>query len=140
LISAQVLISLERLNCHYAEEEELTEKPVLKVFITCFSMSMSNWSFKFSFGLLRICMLSTAQDIIELRRKLYESIHSKKYFSQIFQLFNEEIRPNGRSTFLKYDGLNNTFNLAYEILKWKVHIALLRSHNCQAMLGFSKIT
>jgi hypothetical protein len=58
--------------------------------ITCFSMSMSNWSFKFSFGLLRICMLSTAQDIIELRRKLlsYESMHSKRYFSQIFQLFN----------------------------------------------------
>src|ERR1039457_6898569 len=100
-------------------------------------MSMSKWSFKSSFGLLRICMLSTAQDIIELRRKLvsYESMHSKRYFSQIFQLFNEEIRPNGRSTFLAYDGLNNTFNLAYEILRWKVHIALQRS-NLEPFLGY----
>ena len=86
-------------------------------------MSMSKWSFKSAFSLLTICMPSTAQDIIELKRKLmsYESIYSKQYFSQIFQLFNEEIRPNGRSTFLAYDGLNNTFNLAYEILRWKVH-------------------
>jgi CRISPR-associated endonuclease Cas1 len=65
-----------------------------------------------------------------LRRKLtgYESRYSPKYFSQIFKLFDEEIRPKGRKTFLAYDGLNNTFNLANEMLRWKVHIALLKAH------------
>src|SRR5665647_3547862 len=79
----------------------------------------------------------TANDNLTFKRKLmsYESMFSKRYFSQIFQLFNEEIRPNGRSTFLAYDGLNNTFNLAYEILRWKVHIALLRSH-LEPFLGY----
>jgi CRISPR-associated protein Cas1 len=79
----------------------------------------------------------TANDQLTFKRKLmsYESMFSKRYFSQIFQLFDEEIRPNGRSTFLAYDGLNNTFNLAYEILRWKVHIALLRSH-LEPFLGY----
>jgi CRISP-associated protein Cas1 len=78
-----------------------------------------------------------ANDLLTFKRKLmsYESMYSKRYFSQLFQLFNEEIRPNGRSTFLAYDGLNNTFNLAYEILRWKVHIALLRSH-LEPFLGY----
>jgi len=71
------------------------------------------------------------------RRKLmsYESKYSKRYFSQIFQQFDEEIRPDGRKTFLAYDGLNNTFNLAYEILNWKVHVALLKAH-LEPFLGF----
>ena len=79
----------------------------------------------------------TDNDLLTFKRKLmsYESMFSKRYFSQIFQLFDEEIRPNGRSTFLAYDGLNNTFNLAYEILRWKVHIALLRSH-LEPYLGY----
>jgi CRISPR/Cas system-associated endonuclease Cas1 len=45
------------------------------------------------------------------------------YFEQIFKLFSEELRPSGRHTFLAYDGLNNIFNLAYEMLSWKVHKA-----------------
>lgn len=76
-------------------------------------------------------------DAETFRRKLmsYESKYSKRYFSQIFKLFDEEIRPEGRSTFLAYDGLNNTFNLAYEILRWKVHVALLKAH-LEPFLGF----
>ena len=79
----------------------------------------------------------TANDLLTFKRKLmsYESMFSKRYFSQIFQLFDEEIRPDGRKTFLAYDGLNNTFNLAYEILRWKVQIALLRSH-LEPYLGY----
>jgi CRISPR-associated protein Cas1 len=50
-------------------------------------------------------------------------------------LFDERIRPEGRKTFLAYDGLNNTFNLAYSVLSWKVHIALLKAH-LEPFLGF----
>jgi CRISPR-associated protein Cas1 len=79
----------------------------------------------------------TANDPLTFKRKLmnYEAMFSKRYFSQIFQLFSEDIRPEGRSTFLAYDGLNNTFNLAYEILRWKIHVALLRSH-LEPYLGY----
>jgi CRISPR-associated endonuclease Cas1 len=78
-----------------------------------------------------------SDDKITLRRKLncYESKYSRKYFSQIFQMFDSEIRPSSRKTFLAYDGLNNTFNLAYEILRWKVHIALLNA-KLEPYLGF----
>ena len=78
-----------------------------------------------------------AEDTRTFRRKLtgFESTFSKKYFQQIFKLFDEEIRPKGRKTFLAYDGLNNTFNLAYEMLRWKVHIALLKAH-LEPYLGF----
>ncbi len=50
-------------------------------------------------------------------------------------LFEERIRPQSRSTFMAYDGLNNTFNLAYEILRWKTHVALLKAH-LEPYLGF----
>jgi CRISPR-associated protein Cas1 len=73
----------------------------------------------------------------DVRRKLtsYESKFSKKYFQQIFKLFDTEIKPKSRKTFMAYDGLNNTFNLAYEILRWKVHVALLKAH-LEPFLGF----
>lgn len=78
-----------------------------------------------------------SDDMRTFRRKLmsYESKYSKRYFGQIFQLFDEQIRPEGRKTFLAYDGLNNTFNLAYEILRWKAHVALLKAH-LEPFLGF----
>jgi CRISPR-associated protein Cas1 len=36
---------------------------------------------------------------------------------------------------MAYDGMNNTFNLAYEILAWKVHKALVRA-KLEPYLGF----
>jgi CRISP-associated protein Cas1 len=71
------------------------------------------------------------------RRSLtcFEARYSRKYFSQVFQLFDTEIRPDSRSTFRAYDGLNNTLNLAYEILRYKVHIALIRA-KLEPYLGF----
>jgi CRISPR-associated protein Cas1 len=36
---------------------------------------------------------------------------------------------------MAYDGMNNLFNLAYEILGWKVHKALVRAH-LEPYLGF----
>ena len=56
-----------------------------------------------------------------VRRKLLatEGRHTKRYFNQIFQLL--PIRPESQKKFKAYDGVNNTFNLAYTLLKWKVH-------------------
>ena len=56
-----------------------------------------------------------------------ESKFTKQYFNQIFTLFLESIRPKERKTFKAYDGLNNVFNLAYEILSWKAHRALVKA-------------
>jgi len=72
-----------------------------------------------------------------LRRKLLgiEGRYADGYFRQIFTLFPEWLRPEGRKTFKAYDGLNNIFNLAYEFLAWKVHIALLRA-KLEPYLGF----
>ena len=64
-----------------------------------------------------------------------ESKFTKQYFDQIFTLFPESIRPEGRKTFKAYDGLNNIFNLAYEMLSWKVHRALT-SAKLEPFLGF----
>jgi len=60
---------------------------------------------------------------------------SEKYFNQIFGLFDESFRPRGRKTFKAYDGLNNLFNLAYRVLSWKVHIALIKA-KLEPYLGF----
>ena len=76
-------------------------------------------------------------DLALLRRQLTqtEAKFSQFYFKQIFQLIPEKIRPNGRKTFKAYDGINNLFNLAYELLAWKVHRALI-SAKLEPYLGF----
>lgn len=52
------------------------------------------------------------------RRKLMalEGDYSDNYFRQIFRLLPEKIRPEYRMSFKAYDGTNNIFNLAYEVL------------------------
>lgn len=45
------------------------------------------------------------------------------------------MRPEGRKTFKAHDGLNNIFNLAYQFLAWKIHIALIRA-KLEPYLGF----
>jgi len=60
---------------------------------------------------------------------------SKYYFKQVFQLFPKKIRVENRKTFKAYDGLNNLFNLAYAVLKWKVHKAIIRA-KLEPYLGF----
>jgi len=71
------------------------------------------------------------------RRSLlgYEGKRSNFYFKQVFELFYKSLRPARRRTFKAYDGLNNLFNLAYEMLKWKVHIALIKA-KLEPYLGF----
>lgn len=78
-----------------------------------------------------------AEDLPVFRRKLMaiEGHCSDKYFSQIFGLIPWALRPDRRRTFKAYDGMNNILNLAYEVLSWKVHQALIRA-KLEPYLGF----
>jgi CRISPR-associated endonuclease Cas1 len=71
------------------------------------------------------------------RRKLLsiESRHAKHYFKQIFSLFPEKIRPEKRTGYKAYDGINNVFNFGYYVLKCRVHKALLKA-KLEPYLGF----
>ena len=71
------------------------------------------------------------------RQKLMniESRNAKDYFSQIFKLFPESIRPERRETYRAYSGLNNVFNFAYYVLECRVHKALLKA-KLEPYLGF----
>jgi CRISPR-associated protein Cas1 len=78
-----------------------------------------------------------AKNLDSLRRKLLqiEGTYTKRYFKQVFQLIPEELRPETRKTFKAYDGVNNLFNLGYEVLQWKIHRALLKA-KLEPYLGF----
>ena len=76
-------------------------------------------------------------DLTRLRRQLtqIEAKCAQLYFREVFSLFPEAVRSKRRRTFKAYDGLNNLFNLGYQMLKWKVHIALLKAE-LEPYLGF----
>lgn len=78
-----------------------------------------------------------SEDLSKVRRKLVslESKFTEKYFKQIFELLPEALRPEKRKKFKAYDGMNNIFNLAYEVLQWKVHRAIIRA-KLEPFLGF----
>jgi CRISPR-associated protein Cas1 len=80
---------------------------------------------------------SEAKSLELLRRRLtgIEGKHTQRYYKQIFGLFPESLRPEKREGFMAYDGMNNLFNLAYEILAWKIHKALVRA-KLEPYLGF----
>jgi CRISPR-associated protein Cas1 len=73
----------------------------------------------------------------EVRRRLVsiEGKASTFYFHQIFQLLPAWLRVDKRKSWTAYDGLNNMFNLAYTLLKFRVHSAVLRAH-LEPYLGF----
>jgi len=73
----------------------------------------------------------------KIRAKLHgiEGRYTKRYFDQIFCLLPESIRPENRKGFKAYDGTNNIFNLAYEMLSWKIHRALIKA-KLESYLGF----
>jgi CRISP-associated protein Cas1 len=76
-------------------------------------------------------------DLRKVRNLLatFESHCSEFYFKQIFELIPERVRPLSRRTFKAYDGINNLFNLGYEMLNWKVHVALVNA-KLEPYLGF----
>ena len=65
----------------------------------------------------------------------FEAKFSQFYVKQILQLIPEKIRPEGKKTFKAYDGTNNLFSLAYGLLAWKVHRALINA-KLEPYLGF----
>ena len=65
----------------------------------------------------------------------FEGHYTRKYFKQILKLIPEKLRPESRKKFQAYDGMNNIFNLAYEILGWKIHHALIKA-KLEPYLGF----
>jgi len=78
-----------------------------------------------------------SSDLKVARNKLLsiEGHATEKYFGQIFQLLPTAIGIERRRTFKAYDGINNTLNLAYTVLKWKVHRAIIRA-KLEPYLGF----
>ena len=78
-----------------------------------------------------------SEELTKVRRKLvsFEGKFTEKYFEQIFKLLPEELRPERRKKFKAYDGMNNIFNLAYTMLKWRVHRAILGA-KLEPYLGF----
>lgn len=75
-------------------------------------------------------------DLVSLTKLMQiEAKFSQFYFRQILQLIQEKIRPESRKTFKAYDGVNNLFNLAYELLAWKVYRALINA-KLEPYLGF----
>ena len=50
-------------------------------------------------------------------------------------MFNPLLKPKGRKGFKAYDGLNNLFNLGYEVLSWKIHLSLLKA-KLEPFLGY----
>lgn len=44
-----------------------------------------------------------------------EGKYTEHYFKHIFGLLPKKLRPKKRSKFKAYDGMNNIFNLAYEV-------------------------
>ena len=73
--------------------------------------------------------------LLRMKLSTYEAHCSRIYFKRIFSLFSESLRPEHRRTFKAYDGLNNLFNLGYELLSWKVHKALVNA-KLEPFLGF----
>jgi len=85
---------------------------------------------------LKVIAIET-KDLKLLRRRLtqIEAKFSRFYFKQVFGLIPERIRPERRRTYRAYDGVNNLFNLGYELLQWKVHSALINA-KLEPYLGF----
>lgn len=76
-------------------------------------------------------------DMKALRQKLtgIEGKCSQGYFQQIFNLLPAKLNPKSRKKFQAYDGVNNLFNLAYEMLSWRVYRALIKA-KLEPFLGF----
>ena len=64
-----------------------------------------------------------------------EGKFTERYFKQVFGLLPEKLRPEKRKKCKAYDGMNNIFNLAYTMLKWRVHREILGA-KLEPYLGF----
>jgi CRISPR-associated protein Cas1 len=78
-----------------------------------------------------------SKSLKDIRKRLLpiEGKASEHYFGEIFKLFPKSLRIEKRRSFKAYDGINNTFNLAYTVLRYRVHSAILKAH-LEPFLGF----
>jgi len=78
-----------------------------------------------------------SESVESVRKRLIsiEGKYSELYFNQVFSLFPEKFRPNKRTGFKAYDGINNVFNFGYYVLKCKIHKALIKAR-LEPYLGF----
>jgi len=78
-----------------------------------------------------------SNNLKDVRKRLLpiEGKASEHYFHEIFKFFPKAIRIERRKGWKAYDGLNNTFNLAYTLLKFRVYSAILKAH-LEPYLGF----
>jgi CRISPR-associated protein Cas1 len=78
-----------------------------------------------------------ASDPSYFRKRLtgIEGKFTEHYFNQVLGLLPEKLRPEKRKKFKAYDGTNNIFNLCYEVLKWRIHRAII-SAKMEPYLGF----
>ncbi len=76
-------------------------------------------------------------NLTQVRKKLLgiEGRHTEFYFPQIFHMMPKSILVDKRRTFKAYDGINNTINLAYTVLKWKAYRAIIKA-KLEPYLGF----
>ena len=81
--------------------------------------------------------LIESSDIMKVRTNFtgIEGKYAEHYYKNIFKLIPENIRPEKRKTYHAYDGLNNIFNLGYEMLKWKIHKSLINA-KLEPYLGY----
>ena len=70
-----------------------------------------------------------SEDSDKFRQRLtgFEGKYSEGYLKQLFSLIPVEIRPERRKKFKAYDGVNNLFNLGYEVLQWRIHRAIIKA-------------
>lgn len=78
-----------------------------------------------------------SNNLKDARKRLLsiEGKTSEFYFHQIFQLLPRSLKIEKRKGWKAFDGINNTFNLAYTMLKYRVHSAILKAH-LEPYLGF----
>jgi len=102
------------------------------------NLVLKKYGLKLHVDRAKVMVESVCLDCLEVvRKKLisFEGKFSELYFNQILTLIPDRLRPSSRRKFKAYDGINNVFNLAYEVLSWKVHRAILKA-KLEPYLGF----
>jgi CRISPR-associated endonuclease Cas1 len=81
--------------------------------------------------------LLKAKDVDGIRNRLtaIEGKFTRHYFKQIFPLFPKFLRIKKRVGYRAFDATNNLFNMAYEVLRWKMFRSLIGS-KLEPYLGF----
>ena len=81
--------------------------------------------------------LLDAENVDKIRNRLtpIEGKHAQHYFNQIVVLLPKFLQINKREGYRAFDAGNNLFNIAYEVLRWKILRALIKS-KLEPYLGF----